>query len=219
MPWGPRVTESSPQLAEGDKLYVYGQYNGPSGFLAAFMPMYKDVSDASEYNTNNSATQITVGNTNIGTGGAFQTATGSSTAQRANSAGRVVLGSNFNSGGISAGDQPLFVGIFTPETIGSRPSTGEIIRMTRFGATPVAISSGQTANVGDYIQGDYLQNLALTRPRSGQGPSLGGYIGRVLGTNNAISMGTAPTLVAQPIAGSGGIGGGTYFLVNGWIDK
>lgn len=194
MPWGPRVAETSPVLAEGDKLYLFGVYNDVSGNLTAYMPLYKDCADAAEFDSLNPTTALTAG-----------PLVGKATA------GRVLLGKTFNSGGISAGDAPVFVGIYTPTNPSDKPSTGDVVRITRLGVTPVQISSGQNPNVGDYIQADFNQNLALTRPRGGQAPSTGAYIGRVLATTSQISLGQAITAPAAP--------GGFGFLINGWIDR
>jgi hypothetical protein len=60
-PWGPRAAETSATLAEGDKLFLFAVYNDQSGNLTAYMPVYKDVSDASEFDSLNSITALTAG--------------------------------------------------------------------------------------------------------------------------------------------------------------
>jgi|GEM_PF-6625696 len=229
MPWGPRVADPSPIQAEGDKLYVFGQWNDQSGLLQPYQPVYKDLSDAAEWNVQNSKTAITVGTTlaNIQAGITGNNFPGQG-ANQAQSVGRVVGAANVNAGGASNGTPPLFVGIFNPENVTSRPSTGDVIRIQRLGATPVGISGGQTPNVGDYLLADHNQPFALTRPAVGAGgfqnggqPSLGTAIfGRVLGTGNQISAGAAVTPAQVNIPAGGAYGAGAnYFLVNGWIDK
>lgn len=208
MPWGPRVGNPSPVQAEGDKLYVYGQYNDISGNLVGYMPVYKDMSDAAEWNVENPVTAITVGtNSNVIQFGQNQK----------QSAGRVVTATNFNSGFVSSGDVPAFVGVYNPEVPGTRPSTGDMIRIQRFGATPVAISAGQAPNVADFLNTSGTQALFLTKPRNS--PSIGdefNYVGRVLGTSAQISTGQAINPVQQTASGQPPF---QYFLVNGWIDK
>ena len=217
MPWGPRTSDPSPVQAEGDKLYVFGQYSGPSGSLAAYMPVYKDLSDAAEYNVINAATKITVGTT-ITTP---NTLSGSSNANQVNTAGKVTLAGQFNAANPSAGGIPPFVGIFVPEQPGSRPSVGEIIRLQRFGATPVAISAGVSPAVGDFIISQTTNPFAFTTGQLTGNPSTGSaYIGRVLGTAAQISVGqTITPLPNVQVGGSGGLGGGNYYLVNGYIDR
>lgn len=195
MPWGPRITETSNRLAEGDKLYFSAEYNDTSGSLTAFMPVYKDLSEAAEYNNINNATQVTVG-----------------PLAKLQSAGRVVTGSNNNASAKATGSLPLCVGIYSPTNAADVPSIGDVIRVMRIGSTPVQISSGQNPHVGDFIIGDWSQNLALTMtPSNGAGlqPSVGNIIGRVLGTAGQISAGQA----ISPVP-SGKLG----FLVNGYVD-
>ena len=61
MGWGPRVADPSVIQAEGDKLYVFGQWNDQSGLLQPYQPVYKDFSDAAEWNVQNSGTALTGG--------------------------------------------------------------------------------------------------------------------------------------------------------------
>jgi hypothetical protein len=216
MPWGPRASDPSPVQAEGDKLYVFGQYSGASGALSAFMPVYKDVTDAAEYNVVNAATKITVGTTIAQP----NTLAGSSNANQVNTAGKVTLGNTPFSGGVSAGSVPAFVGIYNPETLGTRPSVGDIIRIQRWGSTPVAISAGFAPAVGDYINSGLNNAFAQTTGQNANQPSVGSYIGRVLATAAQISVGqTITPLPAFQVSGSGGLGGGTYYLINGYIDR
>lgn len=198
MPWGPRVAETSPTLAEGDKQYIFGVYNDVSGNLTGFMPVYKDLSDSAEYDSLVSTTALTAG-----------LLIGKATA------GRVVLGNNYlaNGGGAgaSAGTSAPFVGVYSPTNPNDRPSTGDVIRITKFGVTPVQISAGQSPNVGDYLLSDSLQPLALTRGRLAAAgrPSQGQQLGYVTATTGAISIG-------QAVAPLNTFGFG--FLVNGWVD-
>lgn len=199
MPWGPRTAETSTNIAEGDKLYYFGVYSGPSGSLTAFAPVYKDVSDAAEYGFIVTATKITAG--------AFA---------GLQSAGKVTVGSialnsgNLNAGAVSAGQIPTTMGIYSPTNPADVPSLGDVVRIMRVGVTPVQISSGQNPAVGDYIIGDSNQNLALTRSNTAAGtPSLGAYLGRVIATGAQISLGQTIT----PLS-AGKLG----FLVNGWVN-
>lgn len=202
MPWGPRVSDPSPVQAEGDKLYMYGQYNDTSGSLVPYMPVYKDFSDAAEWNLNNPATAITVGtNANNPQFGQNQK----------NSAGRVVTAANFNAGATL----PQHIGAYNPEVPGTRPSTGDMIRIQRWGATPIGISSGQAPNVGDFV----VSGLSLYRTGLQTQPSIGAgfnYAGRVLGTAGQISTGAAINPVQQTVPGQPAF---QYFLVNAWIDQ
>ena len=230
MGWGPRVADSSVIQAEGDKLYVFGQWNDQSGLLQPYQPVYKDFSDAAEWNVQNSGTALTVGLT-IAQVNAGQTNLGfpGQGPNLAQSVGRVVGSTNFNAGGASNGTPPLFVGIFNPENVTSRPSTGDVIRIQRLGATPVAISGGSVPKVGDYLIADSTQPFAITRPavaaggfQNGGQPSLGSAIfGRILATANQISYGATvtPASVTIPAGPMGGGGNGKYLLVNGWIDR
>lgn len=195
MPWGPRVTETSSNLAEGDKLYIAAQYNDTSGSLTAFMPVYKDFSDAAEFDSLNTATALTAG-----------------PLKGLQSAGKAVTATNVNAAGISAGGGGgLFMGIYSPTNPNDVPSTGDMIRLMRFGATPIQISSGFAPGVGDFIITSDSQNLAaIVQRRAASQPSFGQYIGRVLGTGGMISTGG----VISPLP-SGKLG----FLVNGWVDK
>ena len=227
MPWGPRVADPSPIQGEGDKLYVYGQYNDLSGRLTPYAPVYKDLSDAAEWQENNSATAVTVGTTlaNVAAGVAGVPGIG---ANQANSVGRVVSALNFNAGGASLGTPPLLVGIYNPENVTYYPSTGDVIRIQRLGCTPVAISGGQSPQVGDYLLATSTQPWAITQRQAaagglnvGQYPSNGQAIfGRVLATGNQISTGAAvtPASVKIPVNAQY-VAGSTYFLVNGFIDK
>lgn len=199
MPWGPRVAETSSQQAEGDKIYLFAQYDDTSGNLTAFMPVYKNLADAAEYNTF-STTALT------------QTSTKTSTYPQGttvNTAGKVVLGTNAFAGGISTGAVPEFFGIYSPTNPTDKPSTGDIIRVLRFGSTPVQISSGQaSANVGDYLQGNSTDTLARVISRTANQPSKGMYIGRVAGTGNQISVGLPYTAPGFQFG----------FLINGFVD-
>ena len=230
MAWGPRVADPSYIQAEGDKLYVFGQWNDQSGLLQPYQPVYKDFSDAAEWNVQNAGTALTVGLTIAQVNGG-QTNLGfpGQGPNQAQSVGRVVGSTNFNAGGASNGTPPLFVGIFNPENVTSRPSTGDVIRIQRLGATPVAISGGQSPKVGDYLLADSVQPFSLVRPavtaggfQNGGQPSLGSAIfGRVLATANQISFGATvtPASVTIPAGPMGGGGNGRYLLVNGWIDR
>lgn len=197
MPWGPRVTETSPIIAEGDKLYWNFQYSGVSGSLTAFMPVFKDLSDAAEYDSINNTTALVAPAVPVGK----------------QSAGKATIGTDFNAGATqAAGFAPIPVGVYSPGNPTDRPSTGDLIRVMRTGGiSPVQISSGQTANIGDFIVVQNNQALAFTVPATTQGNvSLGqAAIGRVVAFGNQISVGAAPTQTRMP--------GGFGFLINGWI--
>lgn len=191
MPWGPRVAETSPKQAEGDKTYYFAVYNDTSGNLTAYMPVCKDLSDSAEFNVIQSTTALTVGpNLN------------------AQTAGKVVLSSNVFAGGISTGSVPELFGIYSPTNPQDKPSTGDVIRVMTFGSTPVQISSGQSPNVGDYLQVVTQDNLAHVIPRANNAPSNGMKIGRITGTTSSISLG-------QSVSAPGFQFG---FLVNGFVN-
>lgn len=179
---------------------MYGQYNDTSGTMVPYMPVYKDLSDSAEYNVQGPV-PITVGTNN-------------NTVQfgqnQKQSAGRVVTASNFN-----AGTFPQLLGAYTPEVPGTRPSTGDIIRITRWGPTPVGISGGQAPNVGDFLEGgtQLFRTTASTNPSSGAGAN---YAGRITGTAGQISAGAAINPVAQNVPGFPAF---QYFIVNAWVDQ
>lgn len=203
MPWGPRVAPTSVIDAEGDKIYVFAQYNDTSGNLTAFMPVCKDLSDSAEYNTALSTTAFTL--TNSSTVDPIKAPKG--IVQR--TCGKVVLANNAFSGGVSTGAVPEVMGIYSPANPNDKPSIGDIIRVMKFGATPIQISAGFTANVGDYVLATSGTALAITTVRTGPQPSLGAYIGRVTGSVNQISVGQAAT---QPGFQFG-------FLINGFVNR
>ena len=216
-PWGPRVAETSTNSGEGDKLFVYGQYSGPSGQLLVGMPLYKDVSDPAEYGFINPTTQVTVGpNAKLQSAGKVTLA-----AQNVGSPMPITPGAtvNINAGAISSGAAPVFIGAFSPTNPTDRPSTGDVVRLTRFGVTPIAVSAGQVVNVGDVILTQEASPYFTTAPpgvaTQGGLVSVGYYAGRVVATGTQISGGGA---IVVPTAASG-TAGLLNFLVNGWVDK
>ncbi len=217
MPWGPRVAETSTNFGEGDKLYVYGQYSGPSGQLTAFMPLYKDVSDAAEYGYILPATQIAVGPfAKLQSAGKVTLATTAVGSPTPITPGSTV---NINAGAISTGVPPVFIGAYSPTNPNDRPSNGDVVRITRFGVTPVQISAGGAPAVGDYIltqeNSPFFTTLSAYSVAA-TSPSLGAYAGRVVATGTQISGGTAISPVPSFSTATSGY---LAFLVNGWLDK
>lgn len=223
MPWGPRVAETSLNIAEGDKLYVFGQYNGPSGQLTMGMPLYKDVSDSAEYNAINTTTKLTAFSggfpTNFTATNPPQTA-GRVTLSTIATSGITPGGSaNINAGAISTGSIPVFVGAYSPTNPTDRPSTGDVVRITRFGITPIQVSAGVTPAVGDYItvqQASPFFGTVAAPLGISTGFTPGQAVGRVTATAGFISAGQVITPV--PFAASS-TPGYLEFLVNAWVDK
>ncbi len=198
MPWGPRVTETSVNSAEGDKLYWSFQYSGASGSLTAFMPVFKDFSDSAEWDSLNSTTKFIAPAVPLNT----------------QTAGKATVGTDFNAGSTqAAGFLPLPLGVYSPINPNDKPSTGDIIRVIRTGGiTPVQISAGQTAAIGDVIYVKTGQPLAFTAAGGAGLASLGNNaIGRVTAFGNTISVGAAPTQTQMTGSSYNG------FLINGWI--
>lgn len=139
MSYSQRVTNQVGTQAESEKTFTDFVYNDTSADLTIGMPVYFDVTDAAEFNTLYPATAVT--------GSGAQTRSGK----------RVVLGVNANAGALA--------GIFQPDSYGSAPSKGDVIKCLVDGpgivhASQVA-TTGTQITVGASLIGNTANNFAV----------------------------------------------------------
>lgn len=178
MPYGERVFNPSGDRAEGDKLFEQSVFFGTSGTLTIGMPVYKDLTDAAEFNSKVAATaQSNTANTNVYVNGVF-----------IRTGGRVVLGTSplTNINGI--------VGIYAPENPADKPNQGDPIRILVYGEGIVSAIS-QTANANAITVGSVLvaSTALVNGVAAGNTPLVRQTLGIVLATGAAYTVGATLT--------------------------
>src|SRR5271166_2643622 len=118
-----RVMKASGVQAEGDKQFIEAVYNGTAALGTLGIPMYKDVTDAAEWNSNYS-------------GSALSPAV-------AASGGKVVLSTSAN-----AGANPIPVGIYQPLNLNEVAVVGAVIRLQSSGSALVSTQSPAAGTAG-----------------------------------------------------------------------
>lgn len=170
MAYGERVFLSNGAYAEGDKLFTYGIYNDTTGNLTMGMPLYKDCTDAAEWNNRYSTTALSP---------AVQ-ATG----------GNMVLGTN------AAATNLFCVGVYQPQNPQDKPSKGDAIRIQIWGAALIsacAKASGTAVKVGDILITDSSQTSVLSGHNT---YTVGAVVGYALATGTLVASGN--TIIAVP---------------------
>lgn len=183
MPYGQRVTNQIGTQAESEKEFTDFVYNDTSGNLTVGLPVYLDVTDSAEFNTIYSGTAVS--------GSGSQTQSGK----------RVVLGTNANAGRLA--------GIFQPDTIGTKPNKGDVIKCLIWGpglVSAAAKSSGTAVKVDSPLVGDTSQTSLL----ASASPALGNSAGQATATGTAISPAT--TIISVPGSGT------TTQIINAFVN-
>lgn len=175
MPYGERVFNGSGDRAEGDKLFETSVWGGASGTLTIGMPVFKDLTDAAEWNTKLAATAVTPAIPRTG--------------------GKVVLANSANTNVFA------FVGFYQPENPGEKPNQGDPIRVLTYGEGVVSAIS-ETGNANPLKVGDVLVAKAATTSAStaAQAPSARISLAVVLATAAANAVGSQITAAAANVA-------------------
>jgi hypothetical protein len=168
------VYSGSGQLAENDVHFTEYVYNDTAGALTIGLPVYKDLTDAGEFNASNNkyATLLT-----------YQT-TGANTVR---SGGRVVLGTNANAGSLAT---ISCVGIYQPENPGEIPVPGQVIRVLDRGEGVVSAQSpagGAAGLVGSLLVASVAVKQAV--PSAAKVPGI--TIGNILATRTFTTVGSS----------------------------
>lgn len=175
MPYGNRVANQIGSYAEGDKMFETSVFNGTSGTLTVGMPVYKQLTDAAEFNAKFSATALSP-----------------TTAQ---TGGTVVLSTDATTNVFA------FVGIYQPSNPGDLPNKGDVIRILTYGEGQV-LAISETANTNPLKVGDVLVAKAVSTAASTAGatPSARISIAVVLATKTFITVGAQITAAAANVA-------------------
>jgi hypothetical protein len=195
MPYGERVFNPAGDRAEGDKLFEQSVFYGTSGTLSIGMPVFKDLTDAAEFNTKIAATaQTNTANTSLVVGGNI-----------IRTGGRVVLGTNANTNinGI--------VGIYAPENPADLPNQGDPIRILVYGEGIVRAIS-QSGNTNAITVGSMLVASTAVVPAiaAGNTPVVRQTLGIVLATGAVYTVGATLT--------GGGVAANVAILVNAFVN-
>lgn len=183
---GPNATQGgSNAFAANDVHFTYYLYSGTSGSLTPGMPVFRDVTDAAEYNNVASARNYT---------------TVVSPSQNA-TCGNATVGTD------ALATNLVCVGIFYSDDQNSTPAKGTVIRVCDRGIVPVLASAktgGTSVKVGDILIVDATPGTAALS----NGNTF--VTGRTIG--QAVATGTAQTSGASIIAVPGS--GATTQLIN-----
>jgi hypothetical protein len=164
MPWGNRSFAGVPgPTAEGDKWFWDYVYDDTSGALSLGMPLYVEVTDAAEFNTDPTTGLSTVGIKNTG--------------------GNVVLGTN-----AAAGANLVCVGLFQPTNRNSLPNKGDSVRVLAWGRGIVSAQSPGGGAAG-LVGSNLIASAAVKQAVPGARAS-GVNIGILLATGAVVTTGS-----------------------------
>jgi len=157
-----RVMKAAGVQAEGDKTFVECVFNGTSGTLTIGIPVYKDVTDAAEWNALLGATQLSPA----------VVATG----------GRALLSTAAN-----VGANPICLGIYQPLSIGDKPNNGDVIRVQNAGAAVVSTQSPAAGSAG-VVGGTLITSVTVVQAVPGAA-AITKTLGILLATSTFITTG------------------------------
>jgi len=168
----PGPPNGSAQLAENDAHFTEYVYNDTTGLLLFGEPVYKDMTDAGEFNSSNNAyasllTYQTSGSNTVRTGG------------------RIVTGTNANAG--SAGNE-VCVGIYQPLNPAESPVIGQVIRVLDRGCGVISAQSPAAGSAG-VVGGTLISSVAVRDAVPGARSS-GLNIGVLLATRTFVAVGS-----------------------------
>lgn len=167
------IDATSAQMAENDAHfteYVYNDVNGPATYG---QPLYKDVTDAAEFNSANPTTALVPATQRTG--------------------GRVVRGTSAN-----AGPNLTCVGIYQPSSPSETATVGSVVRVLDRGVGIASVQSpagGAAGNVGSAIIASAAVNDCVPAARA-----TGLNIGVILATRALVAVGGNVVAAASAVA-------------------